>query len=101
MVQAYWNIGRIIVEEEQQGQTKADYGKKLLKNISEKLVKDFRKGFSVANLWDMRKFYLTFPILQALPRELSWTQYRVLLRVEAENARNFYLNECAESTLEH
>jgi predicted nuclease of restriction endonuclease-like (RecB) superfamily len=97
MVHAYWNIGRIIVEEEQQGQAKADYGKKLLKNISGKLVKDFGKGFGVANLWDMRKFYLTFPILQALPRELSWTHYRVLLRVEAENARNFYLNECAES----
>ncbi|MGD9107700.1 MAG: PDDEXK nuclease domain-containing protein [Gammaproteobacteria bacterium] len=97
MVQAYWNIGRIIVEEEQQGKAKAGYGSKLLENLSERLTKDFGRGFKTSNLWDMRKLYLTFPILQALPGELSWTHYRILLRVEEENARNFYLNECAES----
>ncbi|MGD9108464.1 MAG: PDDEXK nuclease domain-containing protein [Gammaproteobacteria bacterium] len=97
MVQAYWNIGRIIVEEEQQGKAKAGYGKKLLENLSIKLTKDFGKGFDVSNLQHIRRFYLTFPIPDALRRELSWTHYRILLRVDEENARNFYLNECVES----
>lgn len=97
MVQAYWNIGKIIIEEEQQGEAKAGYGKQLLKNLSVQLTKDFGKGFDPSNLWHIRKFYLTFPILDALRRELSWTHYRILLRVDEENARNFYLNECVES----
>ena len=97
MVQAYWNIGKIIVEEEQQGEAKAGYGKQLLKNLSVKLTKNFGRGFDPSNLWHIRKFYLTFPILDAVRRELSWTHYRILLRVDEDNARNFYLNECAES----
>ncbi len=97
MVQAYWNIGQVIVNEEQRGREKADYGKNLLENLSAKLTKDFGKGFDPSNLWNMRKFYLTFPILDALRRELSWTHYRQLLRVDDENARSFYLQECAES----
>jgi len=97
MVQAYWNIGQIIVNEEQKGKAKAEYGKKLLKNLSVKLTKDFGRGFDSSNLWNMRRFYLTFPILDALRRELSWTHYRHLLRLDDEKARAFYLNECAES----
>lgn len=97
MVRAYWNIGRIIVEEEQQGKNRADYGKNLLKNLSTKLITDFGRGFDCSNLWNMRKFYLTFPILDALHRELSWTHYRLLLKIDNENARNFYLQECAKS----
>lgn len=97
MVQAYWNIGRVIVEEEQQGKSKAEYGKKLLENLSKKLTQDFGKGFDSSNLWNIRKFFLMFPILDALRRELSWTHYRLLMRVDSESARNFYLQECAES----
>ena len=97
MVDAYWNVGRRIVEEEQKGRKKAHYGQKLLENLSKKLTLDFGKGFDPSNLWNMRKFYLTFPTLDALRRELSWTHYRLLLRVENDKARNFYLNECAEA----
>lgn len=84
-------FGQVVVNEEQKGKAKADYGKKLLENLSAKLTKDFGKGFDPSNLWNMRKFYLTFPILDALRRELSWTHYRQLLRVDDDNARSFYL----------
>lgn len=97
MVQAYWNIGREIVEEEQKGKYKAQYGAKLLENLSRKLTNDFDRGFDPTNLWNMRKFYLTFPILDAVRQELSWTHYRLLLRVENEKARKFYLDECAQA----
>jgi len=97
MVEAYWNIGKRIVEEEQRGKQRADYGQKLLENLAANLTTDFGKGFDPSNLWNMRKFYLTFPILDALRRELSWTHYRLLLRVDNDKARDFYLDECAES----
>ena len=97
MVEAYWNVGRRIVEEEQKGKYKAQYGAKLLENLSQILTNDFGRGFDPTNLWNMRKFYLTFPILDALRQELRWTHYRFLLRVENENARNFYLAECAQA----
>lgn len=96
MVRAYWNIGRIIVEEEQRGAKKAGYGHKLLETLSLKLSKNFGRGFDPTNLWNMRRFYLVFPILDALRQELSWTHYRLLLRVDDGKARNFYLNECSE-----
>ena len=94
MVQAYWNIGRIIVEEEQKGKTKADYGKQLIAELAERLKADFGKGFDQSNLWHMRSFYLAFPILDAVRRELTWTHYRLLLRVERQEVRQFYLDEC-------
>jgi len=97
MVQAYWHIGREIVESEQQGKKKADYGTKLINELSLKLSKDFGSGFSVQSLWNMRQFYLYFPILSAVRRELSWTHYKILLRVDKQNARDFYLEECAKS----
>jgi predicted nuclease of restriction endonuclease-like (RecB) superfamily len=97
MVEGYWNVGRRIVEEEQKGKYRAQYGTKLLENLSRKLTNDFGKGFDPTNLWNMRKFYLTFPILDAVRQELRWTHYRFLLRVENENARNFYLAECAQA----
>jgi predicted nuclease of restriction endonuclease-like (RecB) superfamily len=97
MVQAYWNIGRTIVEEEQQGKKKADYGVKLIGELSVRLSKDFGKGFDERNLFYMRQFYLCFPKLNALRSELSWTHYRLLMRVENENARDFYIEECAKS----
>lgn len=76
MVQAYWNIGKTIVEEEQKGENRAKYGKQLLINLSIQLTKDFGKGFDKTNLWKMRSFYSTFPKIDALRRELSWTHYR-------------------------
>lgn len=92
MVEAYWSIGRVIVEK-QGGKDKAEYGTALLKNLSKEMTKEFGKGFTVANLKNMRQFYLTFPKSYALRSELSWTHYRLLMRVENENARNFYLEE--------
>jgi len=123
MVQAYWEIGRIIVEEEQQGKTKADYRDYLLKEISDRLTKEFGKGFDQSNLRYMRLFYLSFEIANALRSqsppdqirdalrhtslsslvdrqlplirpELTWTHYRLLLKVERSNVRQFYLDEC-------
>jgi predicted nuclease of restriction endonuclease-like (RecB) superfamily len=97
MVQAYWNVGRLIVEEEQKGKQKAEYGKHLIKELSIRLTKDYGKGFTERNLWYTRNFYLIFPKVNALRAELTWTHYRLLLSVENENARNFYLNEAAET----
>lgn len=98
MVQAYWLMGKRIVEEEQKGEQKAVYGEGLIKQLSKDLSREFGKGFSVANLENFRKFYLTFSDNQnsyALRRELSWTHYRLIMRVENPNARNYYLEECA------
>ena len=96
MVQAYWNIGRTIVEEEQKGGNRADYGTYLVENISVTLAKEYGKGFDKTNLWNMIRFYRSFPILDALRQELSWTHYRILMRVEEDPAREFYLQECIE-----
>ena len=92
MVEAYWNIGKSIIEE-QGGNEKAEYGTGLLKELSKQMTQDFGKGFTVANLKNMRQFYLTFPNGYALRSELSWTHYRLLMRVENENAREFYMQE--------
>lgn len=163
MVEAYWNIGRLIVEEEQKGKRRADYGSFLIKELSKKLTNDFDKGFDQRNLWYMVKFYNAFPIVNALRSEsknsissklhalsgessdsirhaardkfrakenvnavsselqlpataigeavrhtsidlknylrpeLSWTHYRLLLKLEKEEARNFYMNEAVNS----
>ena len=94
MVQAYWHIGREIIEEEQKGKIKAGYGEYLLKDLSQRLTKDFGKGFDYSNVKNMRQFYLIFPIGDALRSQLSWTHYRLLMRVEKESARNFYIEEC-------
>lgn len=99
MVKAYWNIGRIIVVEEQQGERKAEYGAKLISEVSVRLSKDFGKGFDERNLFFMRQFYLSFPKLNALRSELSWTHYRLLIKVEREEIRQFYLLFPIRSTL--
>jgi len=91
MVQAYWEIGRIIVEEEQKGEERAEYGTALIKELSVRLTRDYGKGFIERNLWYLRDFYLTFPKVNALRAELTWTHYRLLLKVEKEKARNFYV----------
>ena len=71
MVQAYWHIGRLIVEQEQQGKERAEYGKQQLRTLSVRLQADFGKGFDVTNLRNMRRFYLAFPIRETVSLELS------------------------------
>lgn len=97
MVQAYWEIGRLITEEELQGQ-RADYGKEVMKHLSVRLTQEFGKGFDESNLRYMRLFYKAFPICDTLRHELTWSHYRRLLSVENEKARVWYMNEAADST---
>jgi len=96
MVQAYWSVGRLIVEHEQQGQERAAYGKQQLQQLSEHLTREFGKGFDTRNLRNMRAFYLGFPIWNAVRTELTWTHYRVLLRIESSHARDWYIQEAIE-----
>ena len=96
MVLAYWNIGKLIVEDELHWE-RADYGKAVLRNLSQRLTKEFGKGFDESNLRYMRLFYKTFPICDTLRHELSWSHYRRLLSVENEKARQWYMNEAAEA----
>ena len=95
MVQVYWHIGRLIVEQEQQGLERAEYGKQQLNQLSKQLQNDFGKGFDVTNLRNMRQFYLTFPKRDALRLDLSWTHYRSLIRIENPAARDWYACEAA------
>lgn len=93
LLQTYWQIGQLIVEEEQQGKATAIYGKETLKSMSIKLTLEFGKGFDDSNLRNMRAFYNAFPICDALRHELSWTHYRLLCRLDTEKKRNYYLQE--------
>lgn len=93
MVEAYWNIGKLIVEA-QDGNERAEYGDYLIKSLSKELKVEFGKGFTVTNLKYMRQFYLTFPNSHALRDQLSWTHYRLLIKIENEEIRNFYIEEC-------
>ncbi|MBU2569228.1 MAG: DUF1016 family protein [Gammaproteobacteria bacterium] len=93
MVQSYWEIGRLIVEEEQQGESRAAYGKQQLQQLSQQLTERLGKGFDVGNLRNMRQFYLAFPIHDAVRSELSWTHYRALMRIDNPAARDWYLQE--------
>lgn len=92
-VQTCWGVGRYIVEFEQNGSDRADYGAKLLLKLSDRLTADFGKGFDASNLRYMRLFYQAFPICDALRHELNWTQYRTLIGVEDPKAREWYINE--------
>ncbi len=133
MVQAYWQVGRLIVEHEQGGRKRAAYGEAVLDDLSQRLTADFGRGFTATNLRHMRAFYGAFPIQHApraelvrgrkrgaartesavdekpnqhatgaelkpidLRPELSWTHYRLLLRVESRQARDWYMREAAE-----
>ena len=97
LLETYWHIGRIIEDDEQNGQSKAEYGKATLKNLAQQLTLEFGKGFDERNLNNMRAFYQTFPIWNALRTELSWTHYRLLSRLDSEQKRNYYLNETIAS----
>lgn len=93
MVQSYWEIGRLLVEVEQNGEDRAAYGKKVIKVLSNCLQTQYGKGYTIANLKYMRQFYKVFAIGHALRDQLSWTHYRLLLKVEKEAARLFYMEE--------
>jgi len=96
MVQAYWNIGRAIVEEEQNGKERAEYGQELIKQLAKQLTKKHGKSFSERNLWYIKQFYQKWTNMNALRSELSWTHYRLLLRVENDQARQFYMQEAID-----
>jgi len=97
MVQTYWNIGRLIVEDEQQGKERAEYGKKQLEEIADTLTQEFGKGFDARNLRKMRQFYTTFPKWDSVSTKLSWTHYRRVIRIENKEAREWYIRESIEN----
>lgn len=97
LLSAYWHIGKIIVENEQSGSEKAEYGKQLLKSLSKELTREIGKGFSVSNLQYMRRFYLEYQRQQTLSVKLSWSHYCELLNVSEKNARAFYEQEAINS----
>ena len=99
MVQAYWLMGKRIVEEQQQGEQKATYGEAILKTLSIALTAELGKGFSYANLRNFRQFYLTYPdaeICYTLCSKLTWSHNRLIMRVENADARRYYLKEVIE-----
>jgi predicted nuclease of restriction endonuclease-like (RecB) superfamily len=93
----YWHIGKRIFEEEQQGKNRADYGEYLIKYLSEGLQPEFGSGFSVRQLHLYRQFFRTFPIVHTLSAQLSWSQYVLLLRIENQHAREFYVAEAVKN----
>ena len=96
MVQAYWEIGeQIYIACDRNDRT--EYGKNLLKYLSEELTREFGKGYTIANLKNMRQFYRTFPKRYTLCSELSWSHYRLLMRIDNEERRIFYQEECVKS----
>ena len=99
MVEAYWQIGRRIVEHEQGGEARAAYGQGVLAALAARLTEDFGKGFTSANLRNFRQFYLTFTdeqIRYALRSNLTWTHLRQLMRIDKLDARNWYMNEASQ-----
>ncbi len=96
MVLTYWNIGKLIVEDEQQGEARAEYGKAVLKELGRKLSVEFGRGFNERNLRYFRQFYHNFSKWNAVSAELSWTHYRHLLKVENERARLWYQSEAVK-----
>lgn len=93
MVHSYWHIGQMIVEHEQQGAARAQYGKQQLQHLSAELTERLGKGFDVTNLRNMRAFYQAFPIRETVSLELSWSHYNALSRIENESARRWYQQE--------
>lgn len=106
-VEAYWHIGRIIVETEQAGQVRADYGIHLVEELADRLTKNFGRGYGVTNLWRFKQFYLAFQILptqwrelpslrNTLRQELTWSHYRLLMQLTNSQERAFYLQQAAD-----
>jgi hypothetical protein len=116
MVEAYWNVGRMIVEEEQQGRKRAGYGAALIQELSVRLTAEFGSGFGATNLAYFRRFYLAFPIFHTLCEKseggsintpesaigaapwhlLTWSHFKLLLRVENPEARDYYVRESTD-----
>ncbi|MBI5181000.1 MAG: DUF1016 domain-containing protein, partial [Nitrospirae bacterium] len=108
MVEAYWHIGKRIVEEEQKGKVRAEYGEHLVLSLSAMLTEEFGHGFSISNLKRMRQFYLLFPKGATLWHQsgnkkgatlshlLSWSHYKLLISIKSEPARMYYMREAAE-----
>ncbi|QNK61135.1 DUF1016 domain-containing protein [Pedobacter sp. PAMC26386] len=97
LLEMYWQIGHLIVEDEQDGNAKAAYGKAVLKNLAQLLTLEFGKGFDESNLRNIRQFYLAFPKRDAVRHELSWTHYRIISRLETETLRNQYVMYAVEA----
>lgn len=98
LLQTYWQIGKIIVEDEQQHSNRAEYGKQTLKILSRALTEEYGKGFSRSNLYNMRLLYLTHQNVQTLSGKLSWSHYCELLLISEEQKRSFYEKECQNSS---
>ena len=96
LVECYWNVGRLIVEA-QGGKDKAKYGDELIKEWSEKLTKEYGKGYDYSNLKRFRQFYLTFPIGGTVCHLLGWSIIRTILPIENENKMNYYINLCIQN----
>lgn len=94
IVKAYWQVGKYIVEYEQQGKGRAEYGKGVITNLSKRLTMEYGGGFSVPNIKLMRQFYLYYPKGYSVSSQLTWTHWRALLRVQNEVAREYYIQEC-------
>lgn len=97
LLSTYWNIGRIIVEHEQESKERAAYGKQTIKQLSKELTQEFGKGFSRSNLQNMRAFYLAYPICQTVSGKLSWSHYCELLSISDTDKRSFYEKEAVNS----
>ena len=97
LLSTYWNIGRIIAEYEQTVPERADYGKQTLKELSKALTNEFGKGFSRANLYNMRQFYLSYEKVQSVTGKLTWTHYCELLTISDPDKRSFYEKEAVNA----
>jgi hypothetical protein len=97
LLENYWQIGKLIVEDEQKGKERAEYGQGMLKKLAFQLTIQFGKGFDDRNLNNMRAFYKAFPIWNAVRTKLSWTHYRLLSRMEDKEKRIFYLQQSLDS----
>ena len=98
MVEAYWNVGRLIVQK-QGGSSRASYGNGLIDALAKKLTVEFGPGFTRSNLRNMRQFYLMFPIRHTVCGKLSWSHYRTLITIEDAASREYYFNECIAAKL--
>jgi len=94
LLETYWDVGKLIVEDEQQGKHRAEYGKATLKFLAQSLTETFGKGYDESNLRNIRTFYKAFPNRDALRHDLSWTHYRLLSRLDNDSKRAYYINEC-------
>lgn len=97
LVNTYFNIGKIIVENEQNGNIRAEYGKEILRKLSKRLTNRFDSGFSLSGIYNMRLFYTRYKKFQPLAGKLSWLHYCYLIYIEDDDERNFYEKECINS----